>query len=133
MEISICGGMVMGDGEDEFLMENNSTNGLGPITSSIQEKITAELAPKYFQLINESAKHASGQNNPAAETHFTLVVVAAGFQQLSRVERHRLIYKILGDELQQGVHALSLQLYTDEEWQQQDTNRAKPTPPCTNS
>jgi stress-induced morphogen len=42
------------------------------------------------------------------ETHFNVKVVYKEFDVESLVKRHRLIYNLLQDELQSGLHALSI-------------------------
>lgn len=49
--------------------------------------------------------------------HFEAIVVSDDFKDKSRLERHRLIYSALGDRMREEVHALSMKLYTPEEWQ----------------
>ena len=51
--------------------------------------------------------------------HFAARVIYDGFSGLSPVKRHQLVYKSLGDHMQQAIHALSLQTLTPEEWQRQ--------------
>lgn len=48
--------------------------------------------------------------------HFEAVVVSEEFKDKPRLERHRLIYAALGDRMREEVHALSMKLYTNEEW-----------------
>lgn len=48
--------------------------------------------------------------------HFEAVVVSDEFLTKSRLERHRLIYSALGERMKEEVHALSMKLYTVEEW-----------------
>lgn len=48
--------------------------------------------------------------------HFDAVVVSDGFVGKSRLERHRLVYQALGERMKEEVHALSMKLYTIEEW-----------------
>lgn len=48
--------------------------------------------------------------------HFEAVVVSNEFNDKSRVERHRLVYSALGDRMREEVHALSMKLYSVEEW-----------------
>ncbi|RTK98526.1 MAG: BolA/IbaG family iron-sulfur metabolism protein [Proteobacteria bacterium] len=48
--------------------------------------------------------------------HFEAVVVSESFNNQSRINRHRLIYAALGDRMKEEVHALSMKLYTNEEW-----------------
>ncbi len=47
-----------------------------------------------------------------SETHFKVVVVTDKFDGVSLIKRHRLVMDILDQQLQDGVHALSIQVYT---------------------
>lgn len=49
--------------------------------------------------------------------HFDALVVSDEFINKSRLERHRIIYNILGDRMKEQIHALSIKLYTMEEWE----------------
>ena len=51
--------------------------------------------------------------------HFAARIVCDGFAGLNAVKRHQLVYKALGANMGQAIHALSIQTYTGEEWQQQ--------------
>ena len=51
-------------------------------------------------------------------SHFDAVVVSDDFLEKSRVARHRLVYDALGDKMKEEVHALSMKLYTNKEWEQ---------------
>jgi len=48
--------------------------------------------------------------------HFDAVVVSEDFADKSRIERHRLVYTALGERMKEEVHALSMKLYTNNEW-----------------
>ena len=48
--------------------------------------------------------------------HFQAVVVSNAFAGKSRVQRHQLVYKALGDRMREEIHALSMQTLTPEEW-----------------
>jgi acid stress-induced BolA-like protein IbaG/YrbA len=45
--------------------------------------------------------------------HFNAVVTAPGFQGLSRIAQHRLIYDVFGAEVGDRIHALSIQTKTE--------------------
>ena len=49
--------------------------------------------------------------------HFEAVVVSDDFTGKTRVERHRLVYEALEEEMKEKVHALSMKLYTIKEWE----------------
>lgn len=96
------------------------------VQAQIEQKLKSGLDLNYAEVINESHMH----NVPAgSESHFKLILVANEFDGLSLVARHKLIYKILGDELKSGVHALALHTYTDSEWQKKQET-APDSPPC---
>ena len=52
-----------------------------------------------------------------SESHVKVVIAAETFVGKNRVQRHRLIYSCLDSELQSGLHALQLHIYTEEELQ----------------
>jgi BolA family transcriptional regulator, general stress-responsive regulator len=77
----------------------------------IRASLTAALAPERVDLIDESALHAGHaamKGLPAGETHFRLLVVSDRFTGLSRVQRQRLVYQTLADEMAGGIHALAI-------------------------
>jgi acid stress-induced BolA-like protein IbaG/YrbA len=47
--------------------------------------------------------------------HFQAVIVSTAFEGKSRVQRHQLVYKALGDRMREEIHALSMQTLTPEE------------------
>ena len=94
------------------------------IQDSIQKKLTAALSPDHLEVINESRNH---NVPPDSETHFKVVAVAELFTGENPVKRHRRVYDILSGEMSGGVHALSLHLYTPEEW---SAVAVPASPPC---
>ena len=48
--------------------------------------------------------------------HFQALVVSSAFEGKSRVQRHQLVYRALGDRMREEIHALSMQTLTPEEW-----------------
>ncbi len=92
----------------------------------IIQVIRAKLAPTFLTVDNESAKHHVPKN---AETHFKLTIVSEQFTSLTLVARHRLLNKLLNEEFKQGLHALSLHLFTPREWEAREETTMK-TPPC---
>ncbi len=86
------------------------------VADQIREKLRSALAPVQIQVIDESARHRGHAGaRPEGETHFKVSVVAEAFAGLGRLQRQRLVYRVLADELAGPVHALSLELATPEE------------------
>jgi BolA protein len=63
----------------------------------------------------------------ATESHFNITAVSATFTDLNLVRRHQAVYKLLQNELAEGVHALAMHLYTEKEWEQRQGS--SPTSP----
>lgn len=51
---------------------------------------------------------AGVRRNSSGGTHFNLRVVSKDFEGKSMVKRHRLTYDLLKEELETGLHALSI-------------------------
>lgn len=78
----------------------------------IENALKKNLNPEFIEVINESNKH----NVPkGAESHFKLSIVSKEFTGLTKIKRHKIVYQILS-EIMNAIHALSLGLYTPEEW-----------------
>ena len=50
--------------------------------------------------------------------HFQALVVSGAFAGKSRVQRHQLVYRALGDRMREEIHALSMQTLTPDEARQ---------------
>ncbi len=79
----------------------------------------------HLDLVNESGNHAVPQGS---ETHFKLLLVTRDFEGKTLVQRHRMVYGLVEDEMKDGLHALALQTYTPEEWMAYQSERK--SPPC---
>lgn len=100
------------------------------IQESITDKLNSAFSPEHLEVINESFMH----NVPeGSESHFKVVIVCDDFEGKMLIARHRLVNKILEDELQKdrsdgGIHALALHTMTMEEWF--DKGKAPDSPEC---
>ncbi|GLT79568.1 hypothetical protein SLA2020_510510 [Shorea laevis] len=114
-----------GDGKDlssEKGSERNSSTslnwgGLGNRGMRIKEKLEKELSPVELEVEDISHQHAghAGVRGSDGETHFNVRIVSKEFEGKSLVKRHRLIYDLLQEELQSGLHALSIVAKTPSE------------------
>ncbi|KAL5523900.1 hypothetical protein ACEPAG_8073 [Sanghuangporus baumii] len=92
----------------------------GLVEASIRLKLTKLLEPATLTVVNDSWKHKHhramiDKGGGDGETHFSITIISHAFQGKSLMQRHRMIYSALADELQQGLHALSLVTKTPEE------------------
>lgn len=80
----------------------------------IETILTQELIPSFIQVVNESGNHHVPKDS---ETHFKVILVSTVFNDKPRLARHKLVNQLLFQEFEQGLHALSMHLYTEEEWE----------------
>ncbi|OGV32373.1 MAG: hypothetical protein A3E88_05825 [Legionellales bacterium RIFCSPHIGHO2_12_FULL_35_11] len=78
----------------------------------LENLLTTSLCPDYIEIEDESHNHKGAKN---LESHFKAIIVSDKFKNLSKIARHRLIFSIIADEFN-NMHALTLALYTSEEW-----------------
>ncbi len=79
------------------------------IAERINKKLNEALTPVVLEVVDESAKHKGhGGWREGGETHFHVTVVSAAFEGKSRVDRQRMIYALLAEEMAERVHALAL-------------------------
>ena len=93
---------------------------------SIEQRLSESLHPMHLEVINESHRHSVP---PGSETHFKVVVVSESFSGLRLVQRHRSIHSLLAGELADGLHALSMEALTPEEWRARGGDTLQ-SPPC---
>lgn len=92
----------------------------------MQQVLLEAFSPLHLVIENESPNHSVPSN---AETHFKVILVSAAFQALSLVKRHQQVYRCLNAEFEGGLHALSLVLFSPDEWSTQG-QVITDSPPC---
>ena len=104
-------------GGERNLVQSSNSGGLGSRGTRIKEKLARELSPVAIDVEDISYQHAghAGVRGSDGETHFNVKVVSKEFEGKSLVKRHRLVYGLLQDELQSGLHALSIVAKTPSE------------------
>jgi BolA protein len=82
---------------------------VGAVTELLERKLTDAFAPASLQIDDDSARHAGHAGaRQGGESHFNVVIVSALFEGVSRVQRQRMVYSALAEELAGPVHALSV-------------------------
>jgi len=87
---------------------------------SMKQKLEAGLLPVKLSIVDESHLHAghkfAQESGRTSETHFRVFAVSRAFEGKSLVNRHRLCYSLIQQELKEGgVHAVALTTLTPEE------------------
>lgn len=79
----------------------------------LESVLSQALATEHLEVIDESHQHSRG-----LETHYKIVLVSPVFEGLRTVARHQKIYALVQKEMESGLHALTMHLFTPAEWQQ---------------
>ena len=96
------------------------------VQKQIEETLAASFDVKYLEVLNESHMHSVPPNS---ETHFKVVLASPDFDGVRKVARHQKIYKALEEAMKNGIHALALHIYNEEEWKTK-TEGAPVSPNC---
>jgi BolA protein len=82
---------------------------MGAVAETIRGKLAAAFSPVRLTVEDDSARHHGHAGAaPGGESHFNVVIEAAHFEGLSRVQRQRAVLGVLAAELAGPVHALSI-------------------------
>ena len=79
------------------------------VADAIRAKLSRHFAPLRLDIVDDSHRHHGHAGaGPGGESHFQVHIVAAAFVGLTRLERQRLVYEVLAEELKGPVHALAV-------------------------
>jgi BolA family transcriptional regulator, general stress-responsive regulator len=81
-------------------------------TSAITARLTAALSPSQLEVIDESADHAGhvGANAEGFGSHVRVRIASPQFDGISRVAKHRLVYHAMQNFIDDGLHALAIDI-----------------------
>ena len=96
------------------------------LQDTIEKKLTDGIQMLGLEVVNESYMH---NVSPGSESHFKVVIISNDFIGQKLISRHQRVNNLLADELMGGIHALSIQAMTKEEWERKG-KRAMPSPQC---
>jgi acid stress-induced BolA-like protein IbaG/YrbA len=74
------------------------------------------MDPKEIKAMIEAGMPGSSVDVDGDGTHFEAVIVSSAFNGKTLLERHQLVYNVLGEAMKERIHALSLKTYTPEQW-----------------
>ena len=80
------------------------------------------MTPSEIQIMLESQlPECSATVVSDDNTHFEATVICSAFQGKRALQRHQMVYGALGDKVGGDIHALSIQAFTPDEWQQRES------------
>ena len=77
----------------------------------IEKIINDNLNPIFLDVIDDSKSHQGHLQAPElGESHYNVTIISKFFSGMNRLEKERIVYKLLNEEFSNGLHALSLKL-----------------------
>ena len=80
--------------------------------AEIEQQLRERLAPTQLEVLDESAAHAghAGANAEGFGSHFRVRIASPSFAGKTRVASHRLVYDAMQNFIDQGLHALAIEI-----------------------
>jgi acid stress-induced BolA-like protein IbaG/YrbA len=75
------------------------------------------MEPDEIKALIETGMPGASVDVDGDGTHFEAVIVSDTFIGKTLLERHKLVYVVLGEAMKEKIHALSLKTYTPEQWE----------------
>ena len=73
----------------------------------MKKQLQEAFSPSQLEVIDESYKHV-GHKGAGKGGHYKVRIVAEAFANKSRIEKHRMIYKIFDNDMPDKIHALAI-------------------------
>ena len=96
------------------------------VQNKIEKLLKDNLNVSKLLIRNDSYKH---NVSPNSESHFNVQIVSDDFEDLSQIQRHKIVYKAVGALLAE-IHAFSITAMTTSEFKENPSLRD--TPDCEN-
>lgn len=85
------------------------------LLEKIEYLLNQHLDIKKLEIEDESYKHAGHKQNQNVGSHFKAIIISKSFNDLSLIDRHRLVYESLGNLIGKDIHAFSMKTISEEE------------------
>ena len=85
--------------------------------SKIEKVIKDYFEPYYFSVLDVSEQHRGHKGfREGVESHFEIVIVSKIFDNKNKLDRHRMVNKILKDDYAKDLHSVTIKALTLEEF-----------------
>jgi BolA protein len=81
----------------------------------IERRLSEAFDPESMLVKDQSHLHAGHAGAEGGMGHFEVQIVAAAFEGLSRIQRHRKVYEAVGSLMETDIHALSVKAFAPNE------------------
>jgi BolA protein len=85
--------------------------GPSDVKRQIIQKLQNDFSPTFLEVIDESERHKGHQGYKEGHlTHVRVRISSKQLEKLSRITAHRLIYQALKTWIQEGLHAIAIEI-----------------------
>ena len=81
----------------------------------IRKCLTEVFEPETLGVEDESHLHEGHVGAQDGRGHFRVLIISQAFTDRSLLDRHRMVYKALGDLMRTDIHALAIDAWAPEE------------------
>jgi BolA protein len=81
----------------------------------IQRLLSEAFDPETLGVEDESHLHEGHEGAKDGRGHFRVLIITSKFEEKSMLERHRMIYRALGDMMRIDIHALAIDAWSPDE------------------
>ena len=85
------------------------------INQKIENNLKKELDLHHFEIKDFTGRHLNHKQNDGG-FHLEAIIVSDNFINQTLIERHKIVYKALGDLMNHEIHAFSMKTLTIKEW-----------------
>jgi BolA protein len=83
--------------------------------SEIKQRLEEAFEPETLGVEDESYLHEGHEGAKDGRGHFRVLIIAHAFTDKSMLERHRMVYRAMGEMMRTDIHALSIDAWSPEE------------------
>jgi len=81
----------------------------------IRQRLQRAFEPESLAVEDEGHLHVGHAGARDGRGHFRVTIVSSAFDGLSMIQRHRAIYREMGELMQTDIHALAIEAYAASE------------------
>lgn len=79
--------------------------------NNVKNILTKELKPSFLNIIDETSSHRGHRSaDPNQEETHLKIEIKANLGNITTIEKHRKIKKLIDEEFNKGLHALSIKI-----------------------
>ena len=83
----------------------------------IENIILEKFEPNFFSVLDVSEQHKGHSNfKEGVESHFEIIIVSEKFENIKRIDRHRMVNQSLKEEFLTDLHSAIIKTYTIDEY-----------------